>query len=55
MRHTASLIILSSVMLLVSCAEKPHLPVIDFAFEDNQNGPVKVSFINNTQFSDAYF
>ena len=52
---TLSLVFLGSLMIFTSCAEKPHLPVIDFTFEDNQNGPVKVSFINNTQFADAYF
>jgi PKD repeat protein len=48
------LLILSLVFLFVSCSEKPQLPISDFSFIDNQNGPVDVMFTNNSQFAEKF-
>lgn len=47
------LILILSV-ILSACNDKEKLPVADFMFENNQQGPVEVNFMNKSLHADSY-
>jgi PKD repeat protein len=48
------LIIILGIIFLSSCTKQPQLPIVEFNFENYQEGPAMVEFTNNSQFSETY-
>ena len=47
-------VVLILIVLYSSCKKKEQMPIADFTFTNNQEGPASVNFTNNSEFSEKY-